>query len=118
MCEEDDELRHAREDMKANQAFGELCVFYVAMTRAKHAVYCLSAERQKRKNAARWLMRSFPAGADQDAAREVGDKEWFARLEMPTLERPVMISDRSINQAETLRHASSPSSHEVAEIPA
>ena len=118
MCEEDDELRRAREDMKANQAFGELCVFYVAMTRAKHAVYCLSAERQKRKNAARWLMRSFPAGADQDAAREVGDKEWFARLEMPTLERPVMISDRSINQAETLRHASSPSSHEGAEIPA
>lgn len=118
MCEEDEALRRAREDMKANQAFGELCVFYVAMTRAKHAVYCLTAERQKRKNAARWLMRSFPAGTDQDAVREVGDKEWFARLEMPTLERPVMISDRSINQAESLRHASSPSSHEGADIPA
>lgn len=118
MCEEDDELKRAREDMKANQAFGEMCVFYVAMTRAKHAVYCLTAERQKRKNAARWLMRSFPAGTDQDPVREVGDKEWFARLEKPTLELPVMISDRSIKQADSMRHSSSPSSHEGEDIPA
>ena len=118
MCEEDDELRRAREDMKANQAFGELCVFYVAMTRAKHAVYCLTAERQKRKNAARWLMRSFPAGTDQDPVREVGDKDWFTRLEKPELELPVMISDRSIKQIESMRHSSSPSSHEGEDIPA
>jgi ATP-dependent exoDNAse (exonuclease V) beta subunit len=118
MCEEDEELRRAREDMKANQAFGELCVFYVAMTRAKHAVYCLTAERQKRKNAARWLMRSFPAGSDQDPVREVGDKAWFSRLEKPELELPVMISDRSIKQTDSLRHASSPSSYEGEDIPA
>lgn len=118
MCEEDDELKRAREDMKANQAFGELCVFYVAMTRAKHAVYCLTAERQKRKNAARWLMRSFPAGTDQDPVREVGDKEWFTRLEKPALELPVMISDRSIKQTDSRRHSSSPSSHEGEDIPA
>ena len=118
MCEEDEELRRAREDMKANQAFGELCVFYVAMTRAKHAVYCLTAERQKRKNAARWLMRSFPAGSDQDPVREVGDKAWFSRLEKPELELPVMISDRSIKQTNSLRHASSPSSYEGEDIPA
>ena len=118
MCEEDEELRRAREDMKANQAFGELCVFYVAMTRAKHAVYCLTAERQKRKNAARWLMRSFPAGTDQDPVREVGDKAWFSRLEKPELELPVMISDRSIKQTGSLRHASSPSSYHGEDIPA
>jgi ATP-dependent exoDNAse (exonuclease V) beta subunit len=118
MCEEDDELRRAREDMKANQAFGELCVFYVAMTRAKHAVYCLTAERQKRKNAARWLMRSFPVGTDQDPVREVGDKAWFTRVEKPELELPVMISDQSIKQSDSLRPASSPSSHEGVDIPA
>ena len=118
MCEEDEELRRAREDMTANQAFGELCVFYVAMTRAKHAVYCLTAERQKRKNAARWLMRSFPAGTDQDPVREVGDKAWFSRLEKPELELPVMISDRSIKQTDSLRHASSPSSYQGEDIPA
>ena len=118
MCEEDDELRRAREDMKANQAFGELCVFYVAMTRAKHAVYCLTAERQKRKNAARWLMRSFPAGTDQDPVREVGDKDWFTRLEKPEIELPVMISDRSIKQSDSRRYSSSPSSHEGEDIPA
>ena len=118
ICEEDDELRRAREDMKANQAFGELCVFYVAMTRAKHAVYCLTAERQKRKNAARWLMQSFPAGTDQDPVREVGDKDWFTRLGKPELELPVMISDRSIKQAGSQQHSSSPSSHEGEDIPA
>ena len=118
MCEEDDELRRAREDMKANQAFGELCVFYVAMTRAKHAVYCLTAERQKRKNAARWLMRSFPAGTGDDSVREVGDKAWFSRLEKPELELPVMISDRGIKQSDSMGHSSSPSSHEGEDIPA
>ena len=118
MCEEDDELRRAREDMKANQAFGELCVFYVAMTRAKHAVYCLTSERQKRKNAARWLMRSFPAGTEQDPVREVGDKDWFTRLEKPEIELPVMISDRGIKQSDSRRHSSSPSSHEGEDIPA
>jgi hypothetical protein len=118
MCEEDDELRRAREDMKANQAFGELCVFYVAMTRAKHAVYCLTAERQKRKNAARWLMQTFPAGTGDDSVREVGDKEWFTGVSKPELDVPVIISDRSIKQKDPHRRSSSPSSHEGEDIPA
>jgi ATP-dependent helicase/nuclease subunit A len=118
MCEEDEELRRAREDLKANQAFGELCVFYVAMTRAKHAVYCLTAERQNRKNAARWLMQTFPAGTGDDSLREVGDKEWFNRVEKPALDLPVIISDRSIKQKDSHRRSSSPSSHEGEDIPA
>lgn len=118
MCEEDDELRRAREDMKANQAFGELCVFYVAMTRAKHAIYCLTAERQKRKNAARWLMQSFPAGMGDDSVREVGDKAWFTRLQRPGLELPVMISDRSIKQSDPAQRWATPSSHEGEDVPA
>jgi len=88
------------------------------MTRAKHAVYCLTAERQKRKNAARWLMRSFPAGTGDDSVREVGDKAWFSRLEKPELELPVMISDRGIKQSDSMRHSSSPSSHEGEDVSA
>lgn len=118
MCEEDEELRRAREDMKANHAFGELCVFYVAMTRAKHAVYCLAAERQNRKNAARWLMQVFPAGTEDDPVREVGDQAWFTRLPKPEVELPVMISDRSIRQAGFQRPSLSPSSHEGEDLPA
>ncbi len=118
MCEEDDELRRAREDMKANQAFGALCVFYVAMTRAKHAVYCLTAERQKRKNAARWLMQTFPAGTGDDSVREVGDKEWFTGVSKPELDVQVTISDKGIKQNNSTQRSSSPSSHEGEDIPA
>lgn len=118
ICEEDEELRRAREDMKAGQAFGELCVFYVAMTRAKHAVYCLTAERQNRKNAARWLMKAFPAGAQGDSVREMGDKEWFGKIAGEAVELPVTISNKTIRQAGFAARPVSPSSHEGEDIPA
>jgi len=115
--DEDEELRHAREEMKANQSFGEMCVFYVAMTRAKHAVYCLTAERQDRKNAARWLMRTFPAGVEGDEVREVGDKEWFRHVEPADIEPPVVISGKSIRQSAKPK-APSPSENAGEDVPA
>ncbi|MEX1114424.1 MAG: 3'-5' exonuclease, partial [Akkermansiaceae bacterium] len=118
MCEEDNALRRAREDMKANQAFGELCVFYVAMTRAKHAVYCLTAERQNRKNAARWLMQAFPVGAEGDSTRELGDKDWPAQIAKKEGELPVIISNNSIRQAGSNKRPASPSIHEGEDTPA
>jgi ATP-dependent exoDNAse (exonuclease V) beta subunit len=117
MCDEDEELRRAREEMRANQSFGEMCVFYVAMTRAKHAVYCLTAERQDRKNAARWLMRTFPAGAEGDEIREVGDKEWFHHAQPAEIEPPVVIAGKSIRQ-KAATTAPSPSAHIGEDVPA
>lgn len=117
ICDEDQALRRAREEMKANQSFGEMCVFYVAMTRAKHAVYCLTAERQDRKNAARWLMRTFPAGVEGDEIREVGDKEWFRHVKPADIEPPVVIAGRSIRQSATPK-APSPSEHADEDVPA
>jgi len=117
MCDEDEELRRAREEMRANQSFGEMCVFYVAMTRAKHAVYCLTAERQDRKNAARWLMRTFPAGAAGDGIREVGDKDWFRQVKPAEMEPPVVIAGKSIRQS-TAAKSPSPSAHLGEDVPA
>lgn len=98
ICDADEELRLAREEMKADQTFGELCVFYVAMTRARHAVYCLTAEKQNRKNAARWLMETFPAGDKTDAIREVGQNDWFLHITKPPPEKPKVIKGDPIRR--------------------
>ena len=84
--------------MKADQTFGELCVFYVAMTRARHAVYCITAEKQNRKNAARWLMENFPAGDKTDAVREVGQNDWFLHITKPPTEKPKVIKGDRIRR--------------------
>jgi len=118
MCEADTELRRAREDLKAHQSFGELCVFYVAMTRAKRAVYCLTAERQERKNAARWLEQTFPAGTAGEAIREVGDRQWFLHAPPGEIEPPILIEGQSLRPASALTPAAAPSSHEGEDIPA
>jgi ATP-dependent exoDNAse (exonuclease V) beta subunit len=117
ICDADPELRRARDAMKANQTFGELCVFYVAMTRAKHAIYCLAAERQNRKNAARWLMRTFPAGAEGDSIREVGDRTWFRQVTKPAPEKPVTIEGARLRGAGE-KPAVVPSAREDEDIPA
>ncbi len=98
ICDADEELKLAREGMKADQTFGELCVFYVAMTRAKHAVYCLTAEKQNRKNAARWLMETFPGGDKTRAVREVGQEDWFLHIKKDPPEQPKIIKGDSIRR--------------------
>ncbi len=118
ICEADPELRRAREEMRANQTFGELCVFYVAMTRAKHAVYCLTDERQERKNAARWLMRTFPTGAEGDSIREVGDRDWALGVRKDEAEVPTVISGASIRQSALTESVQTPSTHDGEDLPA
>lgn len=97
ICEEDEVLRAARDAMKADAAFEEFCVFYVAMTRAKHAVYCLFAEKRKYKNAARWLMRTFPSGTEGDVVREMGDAQWFQGIEKQVSKKPTLIAGKSLH---------------------
>jgi ATP-dependent exoDNAse (exonuclease V) beta subunit len=74
LCEADPVLNEAREQMRARQSYEALCVLYVAMTRAKKALYCLAAKGRNDKNAGNWLDRTFPGTGDR---RESGDKNWF-----------------------------------------
>ena len=112
ICNADPELKTAREGLKSDHAFNELCVFYVAMTRAKHAVYCLTAETKKIKNAARWLIETFPAGTEADPIRQVGDKEWFSKITKDPPENPKVIYGHRIDQATRSEVEAIPSSHE------
>lgn len=74
-CDADPVLGAAREEIRARQSYEALCVLYVAMTRAKKALYCLAAGGRNAKNAGNWLERTFPSGAG--ARRESGHERWF-----------------------------------------
>lgn len=74
-CEADPVLREAREEIRARQSYESLCVLYVAMTRAKKALYCLTARGRNDKNAGNWLEKNFPGDGDR---REEGDPDWFS----------------------------------------
>lgn len=75
LCEADPVLQEAREQMRARQSYEALCVLYVAMTRAKKSLYCLTAKGRNDKNAGNWLDQSFPGTGNW---RETGDAGWFA----------------------------------------
>ena len=75
LCEADPVLHQAREDMRARQSYEALCVLYVAMTRAKLALYCVAAGGRNEKNAGNWLEKTFPG--DDSTRRERGDAQWF-----------------------------------------
>lgn len=82
LCEADPVLKEAREQMRARQSYEALCVLYVAMTRAKKALYCLAAKGRNDKNAGNWLDRTFPGTGDH---RELGDKKWFTAYQNTAL---------------------------------
>ena len=84
-CEADPVLREAREEMRAKQSYESLCVLYVAMTRAKKALYCLTARGRNDKNAGNWLERNFPGDGDR---REQGDPNWFNEFAISNLQTP------------------------------
>ena len=77
-CEADPVLHQAREDIRASQAYEALCVLYVAMTRAKKALYCVAARGRNDKNAGNLLERTFPPADTDSPRREQGDPQWFA----------------------------------------
>lgn len=84
LCEADPVLCEAREQMRARQSYEALCVLYVAMTRAKKALYCVAAKGRNDKNAGNWLERAFPGDGDR---REIGDAKWFAVHQKTTADR-------------------------------
>ena len=84
-CEADPVLREAREEMRAKQSYESLCVLYVAMTRAKKALYCLTARGRHDKNSGNWLEKNFPGDGDR---REQGDPQWFNEFPISNLQTP------------------------------
>jgi len=74
LCQADPVLAAAREEARARQTYEALCVLYVGMTRAKKALYCVTARGRNDKNTGKWLEKTFPGDGDR---REQGDPRWF-----------------------------------------
>ena len=118
ICAADETLDAAREHLRARQAYENLCVLYVAMTRAKHALYCLRAPTKDIKNAGRWLNDFFPQGEGGDPNnRTSGNPGWFETYR-PKEMKPTEILGTKIKRTEGNIQDSPPSSHEGEDIPA
>lgn len=118
ICAADETLGAARESLRARQAYEQLCVLYVAMSRAKHALYCLHAPTKDYKNSGRWLNDSFPGGDGGDPEnRTLGDPNWFKAYQAQTLEA-VEIKGGTLRRNKRQIRDASPSSQDLADIPA
>lgn len=118
ICASDETLWEAREDMRAKQTYENLCLLYVAMTRAKHALYCLRVKGKDTKNPGRWLEQNLPpAGEGDPDIRIFGDELWFESFHRRELAGPEIRGD-DIRQTKPRPHAALPSSHEGEDIPA
>jgi ATP-dependent exoDNAse (exonuclease V) beta subunit len=117
ICAADETLGAARESLRARQAYEQLCVLYVAMSRAKHALYCLRAPASDLKNPGRWLNDFFPMGDGKNPDnRTLGDPMWFAAYRPKKLEA-VEIKGGRIHQAKRQIQEGCPSSHEGEDVP-
>jgi len=106
-CEVDPVLREAREEMRAKQSYESLCVLYVAMTRAKKALYCFTARGRNDKNSGNWLEKNFPGDGDR---REQGDAKWFTEFPISDLRSPDSLSTSNLQvSAFSFQPSSSPS---------
>ena len=118
ICAADETLGAAREHLRARQAYENFCVLYVAMTRAKHALYCLRAPLNDSKNAGRWLQDYFPSGDGSDAEnRTLGNPRWFEDYR-PEERLPTRILGRKLSPGHRKSLQAAPSSHEGEDIPA
>ena len=74
--ESDPQLRKRAEELESDERLGEICTAYVALTRAKTALYLVTTrlkESTTSTNFARWL--TLALGSQ---GYESGDAEWFA----------------------------------------
>jgi ATP-dependent exoDNAse (exonuclease V) beta subunit len=118
ICAADETLAAAREHLQARQTYEKLCLLYVAMSRAKHALYCLRAPTSDLKNPGRWLKDFFPKGDGEDSDnRNLGDPKWFEAYQPQKLDA-IDIKGGKIQKAKRQTQESSPSSHEGEDIPA
>ena len=118
ICAADDTLGAAREHLRARQAYENFCVLYVAMTRAKHALYCLRAPVRDIKNSGRWLQDCFPQGDGSDPDnRTLGSSQWFMNYRRQEL-HPTKILGTKLKPRQRNAIDTSPSSSEGEDIPA
>ena len=118
ICAADPTLEAAREHLRSRQAYENLCLLYVAMTRAKHALYCLRAPAKDLKNAGRWLNDFFPEGDGADPLnRTLGDPRWFEAYHPQKLDA-ADIKGGKIRRPGRQTRDHSPSSHEGEDVPA
>ncbi|MBJ7327286.1 MAG: UvrD-helicase domain-containing protein [Chthoniobacterales bacterium] len=118
ICAADPTLGAAREHLRARQAYENLCLLYVAITRAKHALYCLRAPTRDLKNTGRWLNDFFPRGDGEDPDnRTLGDPKWFEAYQPKQL-KAVDIKGGKIHQTKRQAQDSAPSLHEDEDVPA
>jgi len=78
LCEIDPVLSQAWEDDAAEDCYENLCLYYVALTRAKRGLYLLSGKlgaESKSRDFNRLLHETFPNGL------QVGSPEWYRRAE-------------------------------------
>jgi len=90
VCETDGVLRGAYEKALAEETYENLCVHYVAMTRAKRALYIVS-EKLGEKTTARTFNRLLHEALERtDGEFLVGDAQWYltaaAKEEEPMME--------------------------------
>jgi len=118
ICAMDQTLSAAREHLRAREAYEKLCLLYVAMTRAKHALYCLRASAKDNTNHGRLLHDHFP-GPEGDVLgdRTLGDPKWFEAYQPQKL-HAIDIKGGKIRKPKRQTQESSPSSHEGEDIPA
>ena len=83
VSESDPVLREAQRQQVEDGAYDELCVWYVGLTRAKHALHVFTVPPGKSGGASPVAFLHRAAGAGEPAADgtlwESGDPEWFAK---------------------------------------
>ncbi len=116
ICAADPTLSSLREQLRARQAYEAFCVLYVAMTRAKHALYCLHLRGKDFKNPGRWLDKNFPTGdtIEQDA-RSIGDSRWFTSFTPKKVSAP-FIEGTQLTPPDALPSSATPSTKEGKQI--
>lgn len=118
ICAEEETLSGAREHLRARQAYENFCVLYVAMTRAKHALYGLHVRGSDFKNSGRWLDKNFPVTNENDpSVRSLGNPRWFEDFTFREAGGRE-IAGTAIKGAGTAARAVAPSFHEGADVPA
>ncbi|HSH09301.1 MAG TPA: 3'-5' exonuclease, partial [Oceanipulchritudo sp.] len=92
--EQDPVLKQAHAQYEDDQTFEALCLLYVAMTRAKRALYCLAPVPSRNLSALTWqklfeTAMGMPAEPRDDGhvkwQREWGDSDWFNEVKVSTM---------------------------------
>jgi len=118
ICAKDETLMEARERIRARQTYENLCVLYVAMTRAKHALYALHVRGRKNRNFGLWLERTFPGGdATNRDCRSLGEANWYRSFAPKKSAGPV-IKGHDIRMRAASAAQAAPSAHDGREMAA